>query len=182
MLKRKIYLLCAFIFSVFISYYAGTIYGKMTEEGTHVQEVSLEEYQTLIARKASFVLVAERPSCRYCAIVTSALNQIEVDDIPIYILNLEPYMGTSTYDGIKAELQITYLPSFKYISNGTIQYNMNNPLDSDYYDATGNTRLQLYHEMELKIADFLAGIRGDGTLIDEPVQTDTLIGVPEKID
>lgn len=170
-----------FIALSFIIFYLGMQVGEHRENKYRIIPISIEEYQKYMDHKSSFILVIERPSCRYCAIVTSAVHRIKDSSLPIYLMDLEPYWGTEQYDLIKSELQVNYLPSFKYIENGNIKYNMNSPLDPGYYESTGDQRRKLYNEMENKIQEFIAGAVGVGPVVNEALLQDlTIQGTSES--
>ena len=57
---------------------------------------------------------------------------------------------------------------------------MNSPLGSGYYEAAAADRLKLYQDMEKKIQGFFNGIAGTGPVINEPLLTGTVIGIPEN--
>lgn len=178
--KSKSTIIIFFIILLCISHSLGIWVGKRQESRNHVTTISVEEYNQYVNDKTSFILVVERPSCRYCAIVTSAVYQINDCELPIYLMDLEPYWETEEYDRIKNELQVSYLPSFKYVKNGNIVYNMNSPLDTGYYESSGKQRRKMYHEMEDKIHKFLAGATGKGPVVNEELLQDvTVQGISE---
>ncbi|XBX10682.1 hypothetical protein QMP26_41855 (plasmid) [Enterocloster clostridioformis] len=176
--KLTVFIFIAFLIIVF---YLGILVVEGREKQNCIVSISIEDYHKYLNDKASFILVVERPSCRYCAIVTSAVHQIKNSSLPIYLMDLEPYWGTEEYDLIKSELQVNYLPTFKYIEDGNIKYNMNSPLDTGYYEAAGEQRSKLYHEMEDKIQKFMQGAAGKGPVVNEPLLQDlTIQGVSES--
>lgn len=164
---------------LFVSYCAGVKTGAKMEYKRHAREITMDEYKKQKDSGSDFVLIVERPSCRYCAVVTSAIYQ-NTYDIPVYLLNLEPYLDTPEYDRVKAELEVTYLPGFKYVTGGKIQYNMNNPLESGYYEATGMERQNLYWKMQDKIKAFFAGLYGNSPVINETLLDGAVHGVLEE--
>lgn len=164
---------------VFLSFFAGLKSGMKMEFRRHAREITLAEYRNQKDSGSSFTLIVERPSCRYCAVVTSAIYK-NTYDVPVYLLNLEPYLDTPEYERVKEELEVTYLPAFKYITNGEIRYNMNNPLESGYYEAAGTERQDLYRKMQDKIEAFFFGLSGNGPVINEALLDGTIHGVLEK--
>ena len=92
---------------------------------------------------------------------------MDCQKLPIYYLNLEQYINTSTYESIKAELEVTYLPAIKYVEHSVLKYNLNNPLNTDYFKYDGATRLTLYQQMLDKVNAFIDGACGDGPILNE---------------
>lgn len=153
-------------------FYVGFFTGSFERRG-HVREITLEQYRDMKAGGSQFILLVGRPSCRYCAIISSAVLTMDCYSLPIYYLSLEQYVNTEEYDTIKAELEVTYLPVMKYIEDCTIRYNLNNPLDSGYFECDGPARLILYEQMVDDINAFIDGAAGDGPVIHEtPISED----------
>jgi predicted bacteriocin transport accessory protein len=138
-----------------------------------VEKIGIEEYRDLIASKKEFILYIGRSSCHYCAIVSASLDNFVDQGIPIYSLELEQYYPSKEYDSIKAELGIVYVPSFRYIKNGDAVYNMNSPLNDQYYES-GSNRTQMRVEMESKILAFIRGALGTGEVVNEKIKTDKI--------
>ena len=68
-------------------------------------------------------------------------------------------------------LDIDYVPTFQYYQGGKMLYNLNNPLSQDYFSADDNETLnKIHHDMEAKIASFIAGAEGRGTVISEEIK------------
>lgn len=147
-------------------FYAGFFTGSLERRG-HVREITLEQYRGMKAGGSQFILLVGRPSCRYCAIISSAVLTMDCDALPIYYLSLEQYVNTEEYETVKAELEVTYLPAMKYIEDCTIRYNLNNPLDPGYFECDGPDRLILYGQMVDKINRFIDGAAGDGPVTHE---------------
>lgn len=165
-----IFILCTVI-SFTLGYYISS--KSHAQNDFHTQEISYEELHKLMADGAPFILFVGRPSCRYCAVVASAVLTMDCEKLPIFYFSLEQFINTRQYESIKDELEITYLPSFKYIKNGAITYNLNNPLDYDYFEHDGAERLYLYNQMMNKVNNFINGAFGNGPVIDEPLITES---------
>lgn len=164
-------------------FYVGFFTGSLEQHG-HVREITLEQYRGMKAGGSQFILLVGRPSCRYCAIISSAVLTMDCDALPIYYLSLEQYINTEEYDTIKVELDVTYLPAMKYIEDCTIRYNLNNPLDSGYFECDGPDRLILYEQMVDKVIAFIDGAAGSGPVIHEiPISEEdhiTAVPLPEE--
>lgn len=138
-----------------------------------VNKIGIDEYHDLIAGKKEFILYIGRSSCHYCAIVSASLDKFADQGLPIYSLELERYYPSKEYDSIKEELGIVYVPSFKYIKNGATVYNLNSPLNDQYFES-GSNRAQMRAEMESKISSFIHGALGTGEVVNEKIKTDTI--------
>lgn len=138
-----------------------------------VKKIGIEDYHELIEDKEDFILYIGRSSCSYCAIVSASLDKFVDEGVPIYSFELEQYYQSEMYNAIKDELDIVYVPGFKYIKDGVIVYNMNSPLNDQYYES-GSDRTQMREEMESKILAFIHGILGTGEVINEKVKTEVI--------
>ncbi len=136
---------------------------------TQVHEIDIDEYRNLMEQGAKGIFVYSRASCKYCAIVTSELSTFADGRLPIYYLNLEKYYLTDSYEEIKKELDFDYVPTFRYIEDGKMVYNLNSPLDGTYFDAIGDDRRQIYDEMMASVKAFIDGAAGDGPVVNEEI-------------
>ena len=136
-----------------------------------VRQISYEDFQLLKERKEDFFLLIARPSCKYCAIVDDyIINALPDPGRPFYYLNLESYRYTMKYDRIKEDLGIEFVPTIQYFEDGNRLYNLNNPLDGDYFNNSGSdANLKIHREMEQKIQAFVDGVNGTGPVVNEEI-------------
>lgn len=168
-------------FGIFLAFFSGYHFDTVKGQNQCVQEITIEDYRELIAGRNEFFLYVGRPSCRYCAVVSSYVLTMESPPLPVYFISLEPFWGCDDYEAIKSELETTYLPCFKYVSEGQIRYSLNSPLDTAYFDLDGPGRMELYARMKEKINAFFNGSIGLGPVIDEtPPVTETVHALPEN--
>lgn len=164
-----------------LAFYGGSLSSTMLTMNHAIQEITIDRFHELKNSGNDFVLYIGRPSCRYCAIVSSYVLTMKNPPLPVYYISLEPFLGHEDYETIKKELDTVYLPCFKYISDKEIRYNLNNPLDSSYYDLNGPERMKLYEQMKEKINAFLNGAAGQTPPIDEsPVSAEIVTAIPVK--
>ena len=142
-----------------------------------VHEIDIDEYRAHIKNGAKGIFVYSRSSCKYCAIATGELSKFADGRLPIYFLNLEKYYLTEDYAPIKKELDFDYLPAFRYIENGKMTYNLNSPVDSTYFDASGDEKQAIYNEMIEKVNAFIDGAAGLGPVINEEVTSEEAVKV-----
>ena len=134
--------------------------------------INYEDYLELTSAGEDFFILIARPSCKFCAIVDDyILMELPPTEKPVYYLNLESYRHSDEYEAIKKVLDIDYVPTFQYYQGGKMLYNLNNPLSQDYFSADDNETLnKIHHDMEAKIASFIAGAEGRGTVISEEIK------------
>lgn len=145
-----------------------------------VHEIDIDEYRKLMESGAKGIFVYSRSSCKYCAIVTSELSKFADGRLPIYFLNLEKYYLTEDYESIKKELDFDYVPTFRYIEDGKMVYNLNSPLDGTYFDATGEERQEIYSGMFDKVNAFIDGAAGLGSVVNEEITRAEVIKATES--
>lgn len=173
--------LASILFGSCLLFYGGFYFGTKQEIPRSIQEITIDDYYKMKDNGISFALYIERPSCRYCAVVSSYTLTMKNLPLPVYYISLEPFWESDDYETVKKELETTYLPCFKYISHGEIQYNLNSPLDSSYYNLDGPGRMELYRQMQDRIDAFLNGAAGQGPVIDEtPASDGTVKATPIK--
>lgn len=169
------------LIGICLVFYGGCFSNKMLTRDQSIQKITIDSFRELKNSGNDFVLYIGRPSCRYCAIVSSYVYTMKNPPLPVYYISLEPFLGHEEYETIKRELDTVYLPCFKYISDREIQYNLNNPLDSSYYDLDGPERMKLYRQMQDKINAFLDGAAGQAPPINEsPASEEIVTAIPVK--
>ena len=162
-----ILLLC--ILSFFLGRMSMSAGQKNEPAPEHVIQTDHEGVKELIRQKKDFILYLERSSCRQCAIVNGEQDRFAGHVLPVYVLNMEQYRDTDTYDTIKDELGFMYVPCFKYFKDGEQMAHINNPLSDDYFHdtSTGAERNQLREEMVERVISFIEAAAGNGELISE---------------
>lgn len=138
-------------------------------------------YSEVIERRDSgeaFILYIHRSSCKICAIVSDSLYDFQGHGLPVYSFNLESMMGTPEYDAAKLELNFSYMPCFKYFSDGKELAHLNNPLNDAYFDTEyGPDRDTFRIEMEEKVTAFIEAAADGKDLITEQPQSPVITGV-----
>lgn len=163
-----------------LAFYGGSLSNKLLKIDQGIQEITIDNFRELKNSGHDFVLYVGRPSCRYCAIVSSYILTMKSPPLPVYYISLEPFLECKDYEDIKKELDTVYLPCFKYVSGGEIRYNLNNPLDSSYYDLDGPERMKLYQQMQEKINAFLNGAAGQAPPMNEVPAAEMVTAIPVK--
>ena len=141
-----------------------------------VRTITYDELLAMEESGESFILLASRVTCRYCALVEYLLPEAADGRLPVYIFDLEPFRGTDDYDGMKEHLGMTYIPTFFYFENGKIKYTMNNPMPDEYFDqdATAESRAQVRKETLDRINAFIDGAVGRAEPINEALITEAV--------
>ena len=153
-------------------YHAGkSVPVKQEAAASRVKQIDYEDFQLIRERKEDFFLLIARPSCKYCAIVDDYIfNEMPDPGKPFYYLNLEEYRLSLKYEHVKEDLDIDFVPTIQYFEDGRMLYNMNNPLDGDYFDNKSNESLLTIHrDMEQKIQAFIEGANGTGPVVNEEI-------------
>ena len=125
-----------------------------------------------------FILYIHRSSCKICAIVSDSLYDFSGHGLPVYSFNMESMMGTPEYDAAKLELNFSYMPCFKFFSDGTELAHLNNPLNDSYFDTDLGPERDAYRiEMEEKVISFIKAAADGKNLITEQPQSPVITGV-----